>query len=54
MEKGDLQVLKQLGASLEEAQEKLEKAYRENNVEDFNSIKKIILNINNQINKILQ
>lgn len=49
MEKGDISFLKQLVKSLEEAEEKLKKAYDKKDREEFNSVKSFMLKIQRQI-----
>ena len=49
MKKGDNVVLTQLLSSLEEAELKLEIAYKKNEYENFNKLKIMILNLQNKI-----
>ncbi len=49
MKKGDNVVLIQLLSSLEEAELKLEAAYKNNEYENFNKLRNMILNIQNKI-----
>jgi hypothetical protein len=54
MQKEDISFLGQLVNSLEDAEIKLEKAYRERDAEDFNEIKSFMLEIQKQISEILK
>ena len=49
MKKGDNIVLVQLLNSLEEAELKLEEAYKNNDTENFNKLRNMILDIQNKI-----
>ena len=53
MKKGDISFLNQLVKSLGDAESKLEKAYKEKDAEDFNEIKRFMLQIQKQISDIL-
>ena len=54
MKKEDISFLRQLVGSLGEAEAKLERAYNEKNIERFNKIKKIMLNTQEQIKRIVK
>lgn len=54
MKTGDVEFLNQLAASLEEAQERLESSYKSGNVEEFNKSKKIVLEIQRRILRVLK
>ncbi len=54
IKKEDIQFLKQLVKSLEEAESKLEKAYKKKDYEKFNKSKKIMLKIQKQIEEIIK
>ena len=49
MKEGDILFLKQLAESLEEAEPKLREAYEKEDSEEFNKIKKFILQISRRI-----
>jgi len=49
MQKEDISFLKQLVKSLEEAEERLKKAYDKNDREEFNSVKSFMLRMQRQI-----
>jgi len=53
MQKQNLIFLKQLVLSLEEAEEKLERAYDKKDFDEFNKIKKFILQTQKKISEIL-
>ena len=50
----DIEYLNQLVSSLEEAGLKLEEAYNEQNYENFNKLKKLILQIRNKISEVIE
>ena len=54
MKKEDISFLSQLVNSLEDAELKLEKAYKSKDAEEFNKIKKFMLDIQKQISGILR
>lgn len=54
MKKESVQFLSQLVLSLDEAEAKLENAYGENNIENFNKAKKLILQINRKIAEVIK
>ena len=54
MIKSDIAFLKQLIKSLEDSEEKLEKAYQKGDVESFNKIKRFMLSMQKQIEEILK
>tara|TARA_Y100000310_G_C20641280_1_gene794074 strand:- start:1502 stop:1666 length:165 start_codon:yes stop_codon:yes gene_type:complete len=54
MEKGDAKFLDKLVDSLEEAGERLEIAYRDNNKEDFHRVKRFILQIQDKIAEVVK
>ena len=54
MEKEDIEFLNQLVKSLEEAEPKLEEAYKNKDYETFNKLKKFILNIQKKIFEVVK
>lgn len=54
MEKGDLEFLNQLVDSIQEAGDKLEKAYDKKDYEKFDKIKKFILQVQRKISEVLK
>lgn len=50
----DISLLRQLVNSLEESEEKLEEAYKNQDAENFNKAKKFILKIQNKIDEIIK
>ena len=54
MEKGDLEFLSQLVDSIQEAGDKLEKAYDKKDYEKFDKTKKFILQIQRKISEVLK
>ena len=54
MKRGSVIVLNQMIKSLEEAGVKLEQSYKSQNVNDFEKSKKLILQLQKQINEVLQ
>ena len=53
IKKEDVMFLNQLVNTLEEAGLKLEESYNEKNYEDFNNMKKLIMQIQNKISGVL-
>ena len=53
MKKEGVEMLDQMVGSLGEANDILDEAYRKNDVQKFNSAKKLILQIQNRIDEIL-
>ena len=53
IKKEDLMFLNQLVKTLEEAELKLEEAYDEKNYEDFNNVKKLMINVQKKISEVL-
>lgn len=51
MEKGDLEFLNQLVDSIQEARDKLEKAYNEKDYEKFDKTKKFMIQIQKKISE---
>ncbi len=54
MKKEEVVFLNQLIESLEDSEKKLEEAYNKNNFDDFNKIKKFMLDLQMQISKLLK
>lgn len=54
MEKDDVSFLKQLVSSLEDAEDKLEEAYKKGDSEGFNKVKKFMLGVQRQIKEVLK
>ena len=54
MKRDDISFLNQLVKSLEDAEIKLEKAYKEGDADDFNESKSFMLKIQKQIKSILE
>ena len=54
MKRSDILFLVQLVESLEDSQKKLEEAYKKQDVEDFNKVKKFMLQIQTQISDTLK
>ncbi len=52
--KDNMEFLGQLISSLEKARPKLEEAYQKNSYEDFNRVKKFILNIQKKIIEVVE
>lgn len=53
MKEDDIQLLSQLFGSLEEAVLKLEEYYKKGHFENFNNLKKFILNIQKKISEVV-
>jgi len=53
IKKEDIMFLNQLVHTLEEAELKLEESYNEKNYENFNNMKKLIMEIQNKISGVL-
>jgi len=53
VKKEDIMFLTQLVHTLEEAELKLEESYNEKNYEDFNNVKKLIMQIQKKISGVL-
>ncbi|MEK6917847.1 MAG: hypothetical protein AABW51_02765 [Nanoarchaeota archaeon] len=54
MKKEDIEFLNQLTGSLEKALSRLEYAYKNHNYEEFNKLKKFILEVQNKIESVLE
>ena len=54
IEKREVQYIAQLITTLEQARIKLEKAYNEKNIDEFNNVKKFILQIQRKISEVLK
>ena len=54
MKEGDIPALSQLIKTLEETEAKLEKSYGEKDAESFNSVKKLMIKVQNQISKMIK
>lgn len=54
MEKREIQYIAQLINMLEKAEVKLEKSHNEKNIDEFNNLKKFILQIQRKISEVLK
>ena len=54
MEKREIQYIAQLITTLEQSEIKLEKFYNEKNTEEFNNVKRFILQIQRKISEVLK